>query len=163
MKTVLIDKIIAVSAIILSTLTLVYAADLPDPKLTPGVAEPKLTQDRICAPGFSTKPWRHVSSGDKAAVYRSYGMKKWQGTCATAKGCEIDHLIPLELGGSNSHKNLWPQPFQGQVWNAYVKDDLENQLHTMVCSGELNLQEAQMMIKTDWVSTWKLVFGKEMP
>jgi hypothetical protein len=31
---------------------------------------------------------------------------------------ELDHLIPLELGGSNDLRNLWPQPFEGE-WNAH--------------------------------------------
>lgn len=140
-----------------------FAADLPDPEKTPGVVEPKLTAERICAPGFSTKPWRHVSTGDKNYAYRAYEMKNHEGECSGSEGCEVDHLIPLELGGSNSRKNLWPQPFQGITWNAHRKDELENELHRMVCAKQLDLEEAQTMIRTDWIDAWKKVFGKDQP
>jgi hypothetical protein len=42
--------------------------------------------------------------------------------------CEVDHLIPLELGGSNEMKNLWPQPDKRQP-ECVEKDQLENELH----------------------------------
>jgi hypothetical protein len=40
----------------------------------------------------------------------------------------VDHLIPLELGGSNDIANLWPQSYV-TVWNAHMKDRLENRLN----------------------------------
>lgn len=48
--------------------------------------------------------------------------------CGGPHGCEVDHLISLELGGANAIENLWPQPFDGK-WNAHVKDRLELRLH----------------------------------
>jgi hypothetical protein len=36
-------------------------------------------------------------------------------------------LIPLELGGSNSVKNLLPESYRTSRWNARVKDRLERQ------------------------------------
>jgi hypothetical protein len=43
---------------------------------------------------------------------------------------EIDHLIPLCLGGSDDFSNLWPQPRQTiePKWNAEAKDRLERRL-----------------------------------
>src|SRR5262249_40512298 len=40
---------------------------------------------------------------------------------------EIDHLIPLCLGGSDDPSNLWPQPRRSiePKWNAEAKDRLE--------------------------------------
>jgi hypothetical protein len=61
---------------------------------------------------------------------------------------EVDHLIPLELGGDNSLENLWPE--KGSIPNP--KDGLENQLHNMVCQGELSTSTAQHAIATDWVA-----------
>ena len=46
----------------------------------------------------------------------------------------IDHLIPLEHGGSNSIKKLWPECHRTSPWNAQVKDNLEDKLHELVCS-----------------------------
>jgi hypothetical protein len=42
---------------------------------------------------------------------------------------EIDHLIPLCLGGSDDLPNLWPQPKRRtkEIWNADEKQRLEEQ------------------------------------
>jgi hypothetical protein len=66
----------------------------------------------------------------------------------------VDHLISLELGGSNSLKNLWPESYSGE-WNAHVKDKLENDLHRRVCKGEVDLKDAQREIATDWIAAYK--------
>jgi hypothetical protein len=92
---------------------------MPDPQLTPGATLEVTTAD-MCLPGY-TKKVRHVPESVKQQVYAAYGIQDH------APGAyEIDHLIPLELGGSNALKNLWPQSFQTQPWNAHVKDYLEN-------------------------------------
>jgi len=61
---------------------------------------------------------------------------------------EIDHLVPLCLGGSDDFSNLWPQPRQtiAPKWNAEAKDRLERRLCEMVCSGQLDLATAQQAI-----------------
>ena len=64
---------------------------------------------------------------------------------------EIDHLIPLELGGSNLIKNLWPESHRTSPWNAQVKVRLEGKLHALVCSGQLDLKTAQQAIAADWI------------
>jgi hypothetical protein len=61
---------------------------------------------------------------------------------------EIDHLVSLELGGSSSIRNLWPQSYVTEPQNAHVKDKLENVLHEPACSGKLSLEEAQKAIAT---------------
>jgi hypothetical protein len=66
----------------------------------------------------------------------------------------------LELGGSNSIKNLWPESYR-TVWNARVKDRLENRLHELVCSGQLDLATAQREIATDWIAAYKKYVGPQ--
>jgi hypothetical protein len=78
-------------------------AILPDPKLTPGDVFPDATKDDVCTPGWS-REHRHVTEAMRDQAYAEYGRKRGPGCC------EVDHLIPLELGGSNDMKNLWPQP-----------------------------------------------------
>ena len=63
---------------------------------------------------------------------------------------ELDHLIPLELGGGNAATNLWPQPYHRGTGSADVKDHLENHLHALVCSGQVRLVAAQTAMAGDW-------------
>jgi hypothetical protein len=67
------------------------------------------------------------------------------------------------LGGSNALKNLWPQSFQTQPWNAHVKDHLENELHRLVYAGQLDLGTAQRDIATDWIAAYRKYFHTELP
>jgi hypothetical protein len=60
----------------------------------------------------------------------------------------------MRIGGSNALKNLWPQSYQTQPWNAHVKDHLENVLHRLVCAGQLALETAQRDIATDWIAAY---------
>ena len=63
---------------------------------------------------------------------------------------ELDHLIPLELGGAPAAlANLWPEPWDGGL-GARAKDKVENDLHARVCEHTLQLAAAQRAIATDW-------------
>ena len=129
---------------------------LPDPKLTPGAVLP-VTKADICVPGY-TKKVRNVPASVKRQVYAEYGI-----TSHKAGDFEVDHLISLELGGSNSIKNLWPQSYKTQPWNARVKDALENELHDEICSGKIDMAAAQKEIATDWVASYKKHFHTNVP
>jgi hypothetical protein len=84
------------------------------------------------------------SAATRSAVLRSYGWDP-----ATTRKYELDHLIPLELGGSNDAANLWPEP-GGLEYGFARKDRLENALHRLVCTGQLDYREAQQAIAADW-------------
>jgi hypothetical protein len=127
---------------------------LPDPTLTPGATRP-VTLHAICTPGSAGKA-RAVSAATKRAVYQRYQLIPRPGAF------EVDHLISLELGGSNDVANLWPQPYFGRL-NAHDKDRLENQLHAQVCHGLVTLAEAQRAIATDWTAALKTYGGKAGP
>jgi hypothetical protein len=129
---------------------------LPDPKLSPGDTL-AVTTDDICTPGY-TKKVRNVPAAVKRQVYAEYGI-----TSHKPGEYEVDHLISLELGGSNSIRNLWPESYKTQPWNARVKDHLENELHRLVCSGQLDLKTAQHDIATDWIAAYKKYFHTDQP
>ena len=129
---------------------------LPDPKMTPG-ATLSVTRDDICVPGY-TKKVRNVPADVKRQVYAEYGITQHK-----PGDFEVDHLISLELGGSNSIKNLWPQSYLTQPWNAHVKDALENELHDEVCRGQIDLTTAQHDIATDWIAAYKKYFHTRQP
>lgn len=100
----------------------------------------------------STKTVRNVSAKTKKQAFALYGLTRQTGWCKPMN-CEVDHLISLELGGSNDIKNLWPQPYAGK-WNARGKDKLENVLHRLICDGTITPEEAQDQISHDWISAY---------
>jgi len=122
-------------------------AALPDPTLTPGDTFPGVTVDDVCTPGWA-KEHRSVTESMRDQVYAEY--KRTRGPSC----CEVDHLVPRELGGSNEIKNLWPQPDDPRPGDA-EKDQLENELHKRVCKGEMPLADAQKCIESNWVECWE--------
>jgi hypothetical protein len=133
-----------------------WAADLPDPAITPGSLNPRVTQGNIqqtvCVKGYTKtiRPPAHVTNKLKKWQIRAYGY-----TDTNPKHYEEDHLISLELGGEPlDRKNLWPEPWYSE-WNARRKDELENALHRMVCDGEITLRDAQTEIAADWIAAFK--------
>lgn len=122
---------------------------VPNRTLTPGAAL-DVTASDICVPGYARKV-RNVPIAVKRSVYASYGVRRHE-----PREYEIDHLISLELGGSNSVRNLWPQSFRTHPWNARVKDALENELHRRVCAGILDLATAQRAIASNWVIGYRI-------
>lgn len=133
---------------------LAAALTLPNPALTPGATRP-VTLYQVCTPGSAGKA-RAVSSATKRAVFTRYHITPKPGAY------EVDHLISLELGGSNDITNLWPQSYHGRL-NAHDKDRLENQLHALVCAGSVSLDDAQTAIRTDWTKALKDYGGKAGP
>lgn len=128
----------------------IVAGIIPDPTLTPGRTRPDATLAQLCDKTFRTGRVRNVSGALKEDVRQRYGMTskrdKW---CNTEEMCEIDHLIPLVMGGSNDIENLWPQPYEGE-WNAHHKDQLEVRMKRLVCKGNVSLEEAQNVFRGDW-------------
>jgi hypothetical protein len=120
---------------------------LPNPQLTPGEAFPHVTSQDICTPGYATHR-RHVTAFNRERSLVEYGIPE-----SERDKYVLDHLIPLELGGDNSLRNLWPEP-RDTTPNAADKDYLENDLHRLVCSGAIPLSDAQRCIAVDWISCW---------
>ncbi|MDE2100459.1 MAG: HNH endonuclease [Patescibacteria group bacterium] len=127
---------------------------LPNHTLTPG-ATLQVTKTQVCVKGYSTKV-RDVPESEKKQVFTEYHID-W----SQHSGYEVDHLISLELGGSNDIKNLWPQSYTTKPYNAHVKDRLEDRLHSMVCKGQMSLVTAQKSISTNWVRAYlAIAWGK---
>jgi len=122
---------------------------LADPACTPGAVE---TTDLSVICHQSTKERRNVSDATKRQVMAMYGAHREE-----PGDLEIDHYIPLALGGSNDVANLWPEPAPA----FHRKDRLEDELHRRVCAGQLQLEGAQHDIATNWVVTYKREFGED--
>jgi hypothetical protein len=124
---------------------------VPSPRLTPGAAR---TVDRqaICN---SPLPKNRVVPADlRQRVFQAYGIVD-----ADPRKYEVDYLITPALGGADDIRNLWPQPYESTIWNARLKDELEDRLHDLVCGGRLDLAEAQREISTDWIAAYKKYVG----
>jgi hypothetical protein len=115
-------------------------AILADPRRTPGVLNPNVTQANIrstvCRHGWTDtiRPPTSYTNALKARQMRRYGET------GSISDYQEDHLISLELGGNPTDpRNLWPEPYP----RASDVDQIENELNAQVCSGQLTLAEAQ--------------------
>jgi hypothetical protein len=121
---------------------------LPDPHCTPGSVDPAVTQANIgatiCRSGY-TKTVRPPESQTERfkfdQAYPAYAVPDGTKT-------ELDHLVSLELGGSNDASNLWPEPQP----TPNPKDRVENVLHDAVCSDRVTLAAAQQAIAANWTT-----------
>ncbi len=123
----------------------------PDRACSPGAYYSGLTKAVLCSSSFRTGTIRNVPQSEKFAVEVEYGMKP----AYYGRTLEIDHIIPLELGGSNDIANLYPETGYG------AKDRLENKAHDLVCAGTLTLRTAQQGIARNWQVLYKRVFGTQ--
>jgi hypothetical protein len=118
-----------------------------DKDCTPGAVFSDVTKEQICTPGYS-KTVRNVPESEKKAVYAEYGID-----IHSPGEFEVDHLISLELGGSNDIANLWPEAADPRP-GFHEKDKVENYLHKQVCDGIISLQEAQEEIANQWLQVY---------
>jgi hypothetical protein len=130
------------------------AADgwLPDRSLTPGVIG-STSVSQICRRGYARSVrlgeydprWEKISRD----VYEAYDVER-------DRRHVVDHLIPLEIGGSpDDERNVWPQ----DKAQSFEKDRVENALHAAVCYRRgfhglhLTLQQAQRSVAQSWTTT----------
>jgi hypothetical protein len=114
---------------------------------------PAVAAAQVCTPGWASAR-RHVTSTQYHEVYAAYGIAYPEPTGTY----ELDHLIPLELGGDNANANLWPEA-AAPAPGFHEKDRLENVLHDMVCSGQLGLPVAQQAIAGNWYAAYQRYVG----
>ncbi len=135
-------------------------SSLPDKACTPGATDPRVTQadiqSTICVKGYTqtVRPPVAVTEKIKQERIQAYGDTD------SLKNYELDHLIPLELGGCpDCLANLWPEPYN-IVLGAHEKDQVENYLHDQVCAGQIPLTQAQNEIATDWSAIYRQIQEK---
>ena len=126
----------------------------PDRLCSPAAYYSRLTRRVICAASFRTSSIRNVPQTEKFAVERAYGMAE----SYYGHTIEIDHIVPLELGGSNALANLFPEPGSGAA-NYHFKDALENRAKAAVCDGQLSLRTARMGFARNWVALYHRLYG----
>lgn len=132
---------------------------LPDPRCTPGAVDVTVTQANlattICRPGGysdSVRPPESLTEPFKEAAVAAYG------DVGSLSQYELDHLVPLGLGGASSVANLWPEPDDHPSPGfANSKDVVELDLHDLVCAAvdgrpHLPLAAAQTLVAEDWTT-----------
>jgi hypothetical protein len=113
----------------------------------PGATDPTVTQgtvhETVCRLGHTStvRPPKEWSQALKATLLAEQGLP------GRAQDYELEHLIPLGLGGApRDRTNLWLQRWD----EARAKDDDELELFHEVCSGRMTLDEARRRILDKW-------------
>ncbi|WP_443479020.1 hypothetical protein ACLIMP_26055 (plasmid) [Novosphingobium aerophilum] len=125
------------------------------PKGVPGAIDPAVTQENIdrtiCRPGYarSARPAYSITGPYKRRLmdqqYPGQSMADY----------ELDHLIPISIGGAPfNERDLWLQPRKGRA-NAKDKNDLAYVLWRLVCRHEVPLATAQKAISENWIAAYQ--------
>ncbi len=149
---------VSVLAAILIVFEATVSAEGPKPKagLTPGETRP-ITIVEVCRTAQAEVITPNITEETRREVFAAYGIDP-----ARRSEFEVDYLITPDLGGAESVRNMWPQPYSVR-WNARVKDKLEQRLHQLVCENRLDLTTAQRAIAVDWIGAYKKYVGTGAP
>ena len=115
----------------------------PDLPLNPAVTQETIGKT-ICAPGWTktVRPSARYTARIKIKLIRELEVDE-----ALLVDFELDHRIPLALGGAPSD----PRNLELQPWDeAGEKDAIEACLARAVCAGKIGLDEARRRIWSDW-------------
>jgi hypothetical protein len=146
---------------------------LPDRTCTPGAVDPAVTQanlpQTLCRKGgytASVRPPQPLTNAFKKlarSVYSSPGP---------SSDYELDHLVPLGLGGASDARNLWPHPNLGNprqfdrqsTGGSNAKDGVESRLNRAVCAGQVSLTaHKQPSPTTGTPPSQRWVSNRELP
>jgi hypothetical protein len=134
---------------------------LPDPKCTPGAVDGRVTiaslGSTVCRKGgytASVRPPAAMTEAAKKKIMAAYGIP-W----SEASKYELDHEVELAAGGASDVRNLWPEPntfVSGQAKeSSFVhndKDQVEADIFDALCTGKVDLVEAQNTMAEDWTT-----------
>jgi len=127
----------------------VLASELP---LNPDVTQATIGAT-ICQAGWTrtVRPYVGAMKAIKADMLAKIGKP-----IERRDQYELDHLIPLALGGAViDRRNLAMQPID----EAREKDVVETCLSLLVCQGKIDLDDAQSAIWEDWRKAGQLCSG----
>jgi hypothetical protein len=111
----------------------------PPRRVTPGAA--RGSRAAICPQVSAALLAAHPGRVLTAQVFAEYGVGP-----RFRPRYRIDLLVPADLDGTDSIRNLWPQPAHA----FHAKNRLERRLHALVCSGRITLGSAQREIRRNW-------------
>ena len=132
-------KSVAVLALIFCTPTIAQS-------LNPAVTQATVNTT-ICVSGWSStiRPSMAYTNKIKRRLMAKQGI-----AASKISLYELDHIMPLSLGGApRDPKNLQLQPWTGAN-GALAKDKVELSAHTAVCRRHVPLATAQACMRSDW-------------
>jgi hypothetical protein len=140
----------------------------PNRQLTPGSVDPSLTPSYLCS--HPTSDRRRVPDSLRKKVFAAYHVP-----ISAASKYEVDHFIPLALGGVNTCTdnptcNLWPEPHQKSFWQiapggSETKDVLEGTLYRTMCNKHVAVKDsnwlngARFAMTSNWQSAYQKYVG----
>lgn len=124
----------------------VASAQLPNSYFTPG-STTNASSKQLCAADFDPVG-NPIASWQRTTALERYGIRPESFTG------ELDHLVPVALGGSNDPDNLWPMHGKDEL-TPEAKARLAMRLKQMVCDGKMSLKDAQNAFKKDWTKAYK--------
>lgn len=155
------DAVAGIAKVIHSPLLNANRAALLPPPETPGAVDPAILQsnidETICRPGYarSARPAYSITGPLKRRMMDAQHPGERMGDY------ELDHLIPISIGGAPlDMRDLWLQPRQGQA-NAGEKNVLAYVLWRLVCTHQVPLATAQHDISHDWTRVYQLYATSE--
>ena len=128
----------------------------PDDTLTPGVVGSAEFADVCGLVDGQTYSQRHRETTQKMKneAYAAYSVNK------AGREFEIDHRVPLCIGGADDPQNLWPE-LGWQHPSFHDKDRLEARVCRAVCrTRTMTLAEGQAIFLGDWIAGFQSVYGE---
>lgn len=135
-----------------ATVTDSIEQSVPAEALNPDVRQETIKQT-ICVPGYtaSVRPSTTYTNGVKLKLMREQSVPATEAT-----SFELDHRVPLALGGHPRNlKNLTLQHWEGED-GAKKKDRLERALQRLVCASKVLLDDARRAIYFDWQAAYQI-------
>lgn len=114
----------------------------PDNACTPGAYVRKSKAD-ICD-GDTDRP--RLRAAERNVIVLNYGVPSWAG----ADG-ELDHRVPLVLGGVTDRRNIWPER---EVNGSNPKDRLEFRIYRRVCFNDPHPMRPTTAVRV-FLSDWR--------
>lgn len=118
----------------------------PDNACTPGAYVQKTRAD-VCD-GDTRRPT--LLAAERRAILSRYGLASWSG----ADG-ELDHRVPLVLGGVTDRRNVWPER---ELNGTNPKDRLEFRVYRRVCFGDPHPMRVRTAVRI-FLSDWRHAYG----
>lgn len=151
---------IALSACHYANTTVTSSTAEPHIPFTQAMVRTTSVQD-ICTHG--TGYLRHWSRERDNSILIKYGFRPGK-----HPHVQIDHLVPLGIGGSDNDVNLWAQPRNYQpdaegtsvgFWGAETKDRLEFRMRDLICYQGYQPATLQREIADNWIAAYKRYVG----